>query len=173
MLKMYQPIRDNNLLYSGFHEKTVYKVRRAYKLTTKQLTILIQCKLIQEYSNGLFTIDGLRPIVPCQGWDIKRYITVLHTKGLINEVEPAFRRKVSKGTHKNVLYVLSSYGIECMDMFNRVLMDQIHKFKSSKKWKRINPQALKHFEALGIIDYTRQRDSSKRSRLRPPDGLNG
>ena len=171
MLRMHEPIRDNILLYSAFHQKALYHVRRAYKLTTKQLTVLIQCELIQFYGNGLVSIAGLRPVVPCTRWDIKRFLNVLHTKGLINEIQSAHVRKARTGANKNTLYSISSYGVECLDMYNRDLKNQIHRFKSSKKWKRINPQALKHFEALGIIDYTRQRDSSKRPRLRPPDGL--
>lgn len=171
MLRMYEPIRDNVLLYSAFHQKALYHVRRAYKLTTKQLTVLIQCELIQFYGNGLVSETGLRPVVPSHVWDIKRYLTVLQSKGLINEVQPAHVRKIRSGTGKNTLYNISSYGNECLGMYNRDIKNQMHKFKSSKKWKRINPQAMKHFESLGIIDYSRQRDSTKRSRLRPPDGL--
>ena len=171
MLRKYEPLRENPLLYMGFYERCLYLVRRTCKLTSKQLTILILCELTQHYNNGLFSIDGLRPFVVCKQWDIRRFLTVLLSKGLIDVVPSARPRKTTKGIHKTILYNVSTKGKECIDTYNRVLKEQVQRFKKGKKWKRINPEAFNYFESLGIIDYSRQRDSTKRPRLRPPDGL--
>ena len=172
MLRKYEPLRENPILYMGFYERCLYLVRRKYKLTSKQLTMLILCELTQYYNNGLFSVGGLRPFVVCKQWDVQGFVSVLESKGLIEVIPSARPRKTTKQLKKNVLYNMSSMGKECIDTFNRVLKNQIQLFKKGKKWKRINPEAFNYFESLGIIDYTRQRDSSKRPRLRPPDGLN-
>lgn len=151
MLFNTKPIRDPLLIVSMFQEKSMYKTRQEYKMTSKQITVLFQCVIIQRYTNKLVSRTSLRSIVPGNIYSIDRFITVLIDKGYLTLIDPPHKRKSRTGEKVNRMYNVSIEGMNVVKFFEKWQNRQINKFKESSKWKRINPASKKYFDSIGVI----------------------
>ena len=152
MINEFKPLKYDLAIYTSFYCKNLYKARKNANLSDKQYTTLIQCYLIEQYTNKLITPSSLRSLVPYNIRLINTYISVLVDKGYLIRVDVPTPRKESKGTHKNKYYTLTSEGRIKIEYLNRNMKEDIKRFESTRKWNEVKPKTKDYLAKLGILN---------------------